>query len=77
MAGRPVVFTVSAVWDAEAWVWTGYCDEIPAAADAETLGELFAKISAMTLDLLPDNDLDPASVFLQLTALREVAPATA
>ena len=33
----------------------------------------------MTLDLLPDNhpDLDPASVFLQITALREVEPAAA
>jgi hypothetical protein len=79
MAARPVVFTISAVWDAEASVWTGHCDEIPAAADAPTLDALFEKISAMTLDLLPDNhpDLDPASVFLQITALREVEPAAA
>jgi hypothetical protein len=36
-----------------------------------------AKLSAMTRDLLPDNhpDLDLASVFLQLSALREVEPA--
>jgi hypothetical protein len=39
-------------------------DDIPAAADAPTLDELLAKISAMTLDLLPDNHpgVDPASV---------------
>ncbi len=38
-----------------------------------TLDELLAKISAMALDLLPDNhpDVDPASLFLQITALRE------
>ncbi|ALK08678.1 DUF1902 domain-containing protein [Blastochloris viridis] len=32
-----------------------------------------AKISAMALDLLPDNHpgIDPASVFVQVTALRE------
>jgi Domain of unknown function (DUF1902) len=39
-----------------------------------TLDELLEKISAMTLDLLPDNHpgVDPASVYLQITALREV-----
>ena len=33
----------------------------------------------MTLDLLPDDhpEVDPASVFLQLTALREAEPAVA
>jgi hypothetical protein len=36
-----------------------------------------AKISAMALDLLPDNHpgVDPASLFLQITALREAEPA--
>ena len=50
------------------------CDDIPAAADGATLDELLAKISAMALDLLPDNhpDVDPASLFLQITPLREV-----
>jgi hypothetical protein len=38
-----------------------------------------AKISAMALDLLPDNhpDVDPSSLFLQITALREAEPAVA
>jgi hypothetical protein len=69
---RPTIFTISAAWDDEAAVWSGHCDDIPAAADAPTLDELLAKISAMALDLLPDNhpSLDPASVFLQITALR-------
>ena len=64
-------------WDDEASVWSGHCDDIPAAADAPTLDELLAKISAMALDLLPDNhpDVDPASLFLQITALREAEPA--
>jgi hypothetical protein len=76
---RPVIFTISAVWDDEASLWTGHCDDIPAAADAPTLDELLAKISAMTLDLLPDNHpgVDPASVFLQITALREAGRAAA
>ena len=76
---KPVIFTISAVWDDEASVWSGHCDEIPAAADAPTLDEVFAKISAMALDLLPDNHpgVDPASVFMQITALREAEPAAA
>jgi hypothetical protein len=76
---RPVIFTISAAWDDEASVWTGHCDDIPAAADAPTLDELLAKISAMALDLLADNhpDIDPAALFLQITALREVEPVAA
>jgi hypothetical protein len=76
---KPVIFTISAAWDAEASVWTGHCDDIPAAADAPTLDDLLAKISAMALDLLPDNhpDIDPATLFLQITALREVEPTSA
>ena len=64
---KPVIFTISAKWDADASVWSGHCDDIPAAADAPTLDELMAKISAMVLDLLPDNHpgIDPASVFVQ------------
>jgi Domain of unknown function (DUF1902) len=55
---KPVIFTISAAWDDEASVWSGHCDDIPAAADAPTLDELLAKISAMALDLLPDNHPD-------------------
>ena len=74
---RPVIFTISAAWDSEAAVWSGHCDEIPAAADALTLDELLAKITAMALDLLPDNhpDLTPGQVYLQITAMREAEPA--
>ena len=63
---KPLIFTISAAWDDEAAVWTGHCDDIPAAADAPTLDGLLAKISAMTLDLLPDNHpgVDPSSVYL-------------
>jgi hypothetical protein len=70
---KPTIFTISAVWDAEAGVWSGHCDDIPAAADAPTLDGLLEKISAMALDLLPDNHpgVDPESLFLQITALRE------
>ena len=74
---KPVIFTISAAWDDEASVWSGHCDDIPAAADAPTLDELLTKISAMALDLLPDNHpgVDPASLYLQITALREAEPA--
>ena len=62
---KPVVFTVSAIWDDEAGVWSGSCDEIPAAADAPTLDELLAKISRIALDLAPDNHPDvPPILFL-------------
>ena len=73
---KPLIFTISAAWDDEASVWTGHYDDIPAAADAPMRDESLAKIYAMTLDLLPDNHpgVDPASVYLQLTALREVEP---
>jgi len=76
---KPLIFTISAVWDAEASVWSGHCDDIPAAADAPTLDGLLEKISAMALDVLPDNHpgVDPASLFLQITALREAEPAVA
>lgn len=76
---KPLIFTVTATWDDEASVWTGYSDAIPAASDAPTLDELLAKISAIAVDLLPDNHpgIDPDSVFVQLTALREVEPAAA
>jgi Domain of unknown function (DUF1902) len=76
---KPVIFTISAAWDEEASVWSGHCDDIPAAADAATLDELLAKISAMALDILPDNhrDIDPASLYPQITALREAEPAAA
>jgi hypothetical protein len=79
MMPKPVIFTISAVWDEEAAVWSGHCDDIPAAADAATLDELLAKISAMARDLLPDNhpEVDPASLYLQITALREAEPAGA
>jgi hypothetical protein len=59
--------------------WSGHCDDISAAADAPTLDELLAKISAMAIDLLPDNhpDIDLASLFVQITAPREAEPAAA
>ena len=76
---KPVIFTITAAWDNEASVWSGHCDDIPAAADAPTLDGVLAKIAAMTLDLLPDNHpgLDPSSVFLQITAMREAQPVAA
>ena len=76
---KPVVFTVSAIWDDEAGVWSGSCDEFPDAADAPTLDELLAKISRMALDLAPDNhpDVPPDFIFVQITALREAVPAAA
>lgn len=75
----PVIFTVSAVWDAEANVWSGSCDEIPAAADAATLDDLLQKVSHMALDVAPDNfpDVEPEAIFIQITALREALPAVA
>ena len=76
---KPVIFTVSAIWDAEANVWSGHCDEIPAAADAPTLDELMDKISQMALDLAPDNHpgIEPGSIFIQITALRGAMAAAA
>lgn len=74
---KPTIFTVTASWDDEAQVWAGHCDDIPAAADAPTLDELLARMTAMTLDLMADNhpDIDPADVYLQITALKEAVAA--
>ena len=76
---KPVIFTISAAWDDDASVWSGHCDDIPAAADAPTLDELLTKITAIALDLLPDNhpEVDPTSLYLQITALRQAEPAVA
>jgi hypothetical protein len=67
---KPVIFTIAATWDDEASAWSGYCDDIPAAADAPTLDELLAKISVMALDLLPDNHpgIESVSLSLQIVA---------
>lgn len=74
---KPTVFTISAIWDDEASVWTGHCDDIPAVADAPSLDELLAKISSMALDVLPDNHpgIDLATLYFQITALRKAEPA--
>jgi hypothetical protein len=76
---KPVIFTVTAVWDEEAKVWSGHCDDIPAAADAVTLDELMSKISRIALDLAPDNHpgLAPESIFIQVVALRDATPLAA
>lgn len=79
MMSEPTIFTITAAWDDEIGAWSGYCDAIPAAADAPTLDALLARMTEMAIDLLPDNhpDIDPASLFLQITALREATPAAA
>jgi hypothetical protein len=48
-------------------------------ATRPTRDELLEKIAAMALDLLPDNhpEVDPVSLYIQITALREAEPAAA
>jgi Domain of unknown function (DUF1902) len=76
---KPVIFTVTAAWDAEAGVWSGHCDDLPAATDAPTLDELLEEVSRMALDVASDNrpDVDSARIFIQVMALREALPAAA
>ena len=76
---KPVIFTVSAIWDEDAKVWSGHCDDIPAAADAPTLDELMAKISRIALDLAPDNHpgVPADDIFIQIIALRDATPLAA
>jgi len=76
---KPVIFTVTALWDEEAKIWSGHCDDIPAAADAATLDELLTNVSRMALDLAPDNHpgLAPESIFIQIVALRDASPLAA
>ena len=71
---KPVIFSVSTSWDDDASVWVGHNDDVPVAASAASLDELLAKISGITLELLPDNHpgIDPSSVFLQLIVLADV-----
>jgi Domain of unknown function (DUF1902) len=75
---KTTIFTISATWDAEASVWTGHCDDIPAAADAPTLDGLLEKVTAMALDLLPNNypNADPAWLHLEITGMRGTGPAS-
>jgi len=64
--------------DDEASVWSGHCDEVPAAADAPTLDELLRRYPRWRSTCCGHHpDVDPASVFVQITALREAEPAVA
>jgi Domain of unknown function (DUF1902) len=74
---KPVIFTISAVWDKEASVWAGHCDAIPAAAASPSLDGVLDKIKAMALDVLPDNHpgVSPDNVYIQITAMREAVAA--
>jgi Domain of unknown function (DUF1902) len=74
---KPVIFTISAVWDEQASVWAGHCDAIPAAADSPTLDGVLEKIKAMALDVLPENHpgVSPRDVYIQITAMREAVAA--
>ena len=76
---KPVIFIVTAQWDADAGVWWGRSDEVPVAVEAPTLDELLRQAAAQTLDLLPDNHpgVDPAAVHLQLIVLREASAISA
>ena len=60
-------------------LWSGHCDDIPAAAEAPTLDELLEKVSQMALDMT--TEITPTwsrrSIFIQVTALREAMPAAA
>jgi hypothetical protein len=75
---KPTIFNVSVTWDAEASVWSGHGDDIPAAADSPSLDDLVEKISRIALDLAPDNhpEIDPASIYIQINVLREAIPKT-
>jgi len=74
---KPIIFTVAAIWDSEAAVWSGRSDEIPAAADHPTLDGLMKKISLMALDLASDNHpgVDPDTIFIQVNAVRDAQAA--
>jgi Domain of unknown function (DUF1902) len=76
---KPVIFIVTAQWDADAGVWSGRCDEALVAAEGSTLDELLRHAAAQVLDLLPDNHpgVDPAAVHLQLIVLREASAISA
>jgi hypothetical protein len=76
---KPTIFNVSATWDSDASVWSGHCDAIPAASDSPSLDGVIEKISQMALDLAPDNhpEIDPASIDIQINALREASPSAA
>lgn len=72
---KPVIFEVSAAWDEHAFIWSGHCDALPAAVDAPSLDELLAKMSAMALDVLPDNHpgANSGAVYLKVSAQRLAA----
>jgi hypothetical protein len=48
-------------------------------ANTPTLDELLEKVSQMAFDLAPENpyDVEPESIFIEVTALREAMPTVA
>ncbi|MEO1134012.1 MAG: DUF1902 domain-containing protein [Cyanobacteria bacterium J06639_1] len=58
MSANPSRFHVSAVWDAEAEVWTATSENIPGlVTEADTLDALTAKLQVVVPDLLVLNDV--------------------
>jgi hypothetical protein len=80
---KPTIFKISARWNDEASVWSGHSDDIPAAADAPTLDELLAELSAMTNPLYeacrqyPDDSHDASSMTRYSILLHGIMPLTA
>ena len=70
---KPTIFMISCVWDDDFEFGAGTATTFRRLPTRARLDELLAKISAMALDLLPDNHpgVDPSSLFLEVTALRD------
>ena len=61
---KPLIFTISPL-GTKTRRYERHCDDIPAAADAPSLDELFAKISAICSTFARQSpDADPASLYL-------------
>ena len=75
---KPVIFTISASWDDEAYGLERALRGHPAAADAPNSRRTVGKMSAMrsTCSRQP-SQIDPGCLFLQITALRVAVPAAA
>ena len=66
------VFEIHAYWSAEAGDWCAANDELPVAAEAETLDALLAEVQAQAVEMAELNGLAAAGEEIELHVIETV-----